>query len=94
MTDNKPTAWTPRDDIHLEVWKYHKHVAELANSNAVVHFARDLLEEEHGLDDYEMDTLETLIDVAIDADKVIQKHFGENYVAEYVEQIDEGNHDG
>jgi len=80
-------TWGLADDIHVEAWKYHKEVDDLAEYNAVLWFTRELLEDSDNLTEEEIFELETLIDTAITAQTIIKKYLGPNYVQEHIDNL-------
>ena len=81
-------TWTLGDDMHFEAYKYHKEIDRLANNNATVWFTRELLDEFSALTEEEIRDLEEYLDATLNVDKIIQTHYGPNYIDDYMEQLD------
>ena len=90
-SDDIPEEWSQWDDIAVEVFSRIDHVTRLGDFNALVFFADELLiddEDNLELDDEDAATLRDFLDHAIQADTIIQKYLGKDYIADYIETIE------
>jgi len=86
-TGDYPEEWNIIDDIHLEAYKHHSELDELAEYNAAIWFALDLLEEEHTLNEDEIATLEDFLQQSRNAQHILTKHLGPDYVQQHIDTI-------
>lgn len=91
-SDDTPEAWSHWDDIAVEVFSRIDHITRLGDFNALVFFADELFADNDDniieLDEDEAATLRDFLDLAIQTDTIIQKHFGKEYIADYIETIE------
>ena len=91
-SDDTPEAWSQWDDIAVEVFSRIDHITRLSDFNALVFFADELfLDDEDNkleLDEDDAVTLRDFLDIAIQADTIIQKYLGKDYIADYIETIE------
>lgn len=92
-----PEEWGPIDEIHMEVWKHTEHMIEVADNNALVFFADELISDDLTkvieLDPEEGETLQDFIDMALDVDKIVKKYLGKEYIQDYLKTLTEGEED-
>jgi hypothetical protein len=85
--------WGLGDQIHLELYARLHDLQRLAEHNALVWFANDLMADHVDdvvhLTDEEDITLDDFLDIAIQADRIVRKHLGQNYIADYLATLDE-----
>jgi hypothetical protein len=91
-SDDIPEEWSQWDDIAVEVFSRIDHVTRLGDFNALVFFADELFADHEAntiaLDDEDAATLSQFLDDAIQADLIIQKYLGKDYIADYIETIE------
>ena len=90
--DDLPEEWKLTDQIHLEAWAYHNKIDTLAEHNALVWFTRELLDN-HTLTDEETFDLQEFLDTATTAHTIIEKYEGKHYIADYIDQLENGDPD-
>jgi hypothetical protein len=91
-SDDTPEEWSQWDDIAVEVYSRIDNIRRLGDFNALVFFADELfLDDEDNkleLDEEDAITLRDFLDLAIQADTIIQKHLGPSYINDYIETIE------
>ena len=90
-SDDTPEEWSKWDDIAVEVFSRIDHITRLADFNALVFFADELLiddEDNLELDDEDAATLRDFLELSQQTDTIIQKHLGPSYITDYIETIE------
>lgn len=91
-SDDTPEEWSQWDDIAVEVYSHLDLVERLGDFNALVFFTDQLFIDEVAkkrvIDDNDAEVLHHFLDQAIEVDTIIQKYFGKNYIADYIETIE------
>lgn len=91
-SDDTPEEWSQWDDIAVEVFSRIDNITRLADMNALVFFTDELLlaaeVKKIELDDEDVVIVRDFLTLAQHTDTIIQKHFGKNYVADYIETIE------
>lgn len=91
-SDDIPEQWSQWDDIAVEVFSRIDNITRLAEFNALVFFTDELFLD-HEVNKVELDeddiiTLRDFLDLAQQADTIIQKHLGQSYIDDYIETIE------
>lgn len=96
-SDDIPEEWGMIDDIHLTVYKSVMEVQDVAEHNALVYFADELLINDTihriDMDPEDATKLMSFIGNAIDSHKIVQKYLGTTYVQDFIQQLEEDNHE-
>jgi hypothetical protein len=91
-SDDLPEEWSQWDDIAVEVFSRIDNITRLGDFNALVFFTDELFLD-HEVNKVELDeddiiTLRDFLDLAQQADTIIQKHLGQSYIDDYIETIE------
>lgn len=91
-SDDLPEEWSQWDDIAVEVFSRIDNITRLGDFNALVFFTDELFLD-HEVNKVELDeddiiTLRDFLDLAQQADTIIQKHLGPSYIDDYIETIE------
>lgn len=96
-SDDIPEEWGIIDDIHLKVYKSVMEVQDVAEHNALVYFADELLINDSinrvDVDPDDAAKLVAFITNAIDSNKIVQKYLGTTYVQDYIQQFEEDDNE-
>lgn len=91
-SEDTPDEWSEWDDIAVEVYSHLDLIERIGDFNALVFFTDKLfldeIAEKVHIDENDAEILHDFLDQAVEVDTIIQKYFGKNYIAEYIETIE------
>jgi hypothetical protein len=91
--DHMPDEWNIGDQIHLEVYARLAKLMEVGEHNALMFFANELImdavERNRDVTDTDVIALDNFLDTCLQAEHIIRKYLGANYITDYIETLEE-----
>jgi len=91
--DHTPDEWNIGDQIHLEVYARLTQILTIGEHNALMFFAHqiimDSVERNRDVAADDVIALDNFLDTCLQAEQIVRKHLGPNYIADYLETLEE-----
>ena len=91
--DEMPEEWNMRDQLHLEVYARITEIFRLGEHNALIFFTQefmtDVVTSKIHADTDDLIKLDNMIDACIEADIILKRYLGPNYIDDYLDTLEE-----
>lgn len=91
--DDIPEQWDIADEVHLEVYARVSEIIRLADYNALMFFAHQILvdgtDKRVAVSDEHAIALDNFLDLCVQVDSIIRTNLGNTYITDYLEAMED-----
>jgi hypothetical protein len=91
--EEMPERWDIADEVHLEVYARVTEIIRLADYNALMFFAHQLLvdgtDKHFDVSDEHAIALDNFLDQCVEVDRIIRTNLGNTYITDYLDAMED-----